>query len=254
MNLIILSEEDRTGDSTYTLKDARFRHICSVLSSNVGDFVRVGILNGPIGRARVADLSEDRVILECERLADPPNEPLVVDLICAVPRPQTVKKVLATIAAMGVRNLHLVRANRTEKSYLDSPVLQPSGYLPHLLEGLSQSKRTRLPDIKIHPLFRPFAEDELPSLTEGPDKRVLKLLAHGDSEDRLQDVYSRPAEQAILAIGPEGGWVPFEVGLFQKRGFRAFALGPWTLRVETAVAAGLAQLEQARAMLAVRTQ
>jgi len=39
----------------------------------------------------------------------------------------------------------------------------------------------------------------------------------------------------VLAVGPDGGWVPFEADLLEKHGFRPFSLGPRILRVETAV-------------------
>ncbi|MEA3296509.1 MAG: RsmE family RNA methyltransferase, partial [candidate division Zixibacteria bacterium] len=54
-------------------------------------------------------------------------------------------------------------------------------------------------------------------------------------------------QQNILpAIGPEGGWVPFETELMERVGFQRFSLGRWTLRVETAVTAVLSQVELLR--------
>ncbi len=246
MNLIILTEQDRLSDGTFRLQDERFRHICSVLSAQTGDMLRVGILDGPIGSARVESLTDSQVTLRCEALEDPPDDPLAVDLICAVPRPKTIRKVYGIAAAMGVREIHFVRANRTDKSYLNSPLLEPEGYLPCLVDGLAQARRTRLPKIFVHPLFRPFVEDDLPELGREPNGAALKLLADSESNDRLHRIYSRSYNRVLLVIGPEGGWVPFETGLFLKQGFQPFALGPWVLRVETAVTAALALIEQVR--------
>jgi RsmE family RNA methyltransferase len=51
---------------------------------------------------------------------------------------------------------------------------------------------------------------------------------------------------AVVAIGPEGGWIPYEVGMLEARGFQAFSLGPRILRVDVAVPYILGQLELAR--------
>jgi 16S rRNA (uracil1498-N3)-methyltransferase len=47
-------------------------------------------------------------------------------------------------------------------------------------------------------------------------------------------------EQVWCAVGPEGGFTDAEIALFQGAAFRVASLGPWILRVETAVAAALA--------------
>uniref|UniRef100_UPI00196A0BED 16S rRNA (uracil(1498)-N(3))-methyltransferase n=1 Tax=Myxococcus sp. CA018 TaxID=2651864 RepID=UPI00196A0BED len=50
------------------------------------------------------------------------------------------------------------------------------------------------------------------------------------------------AQRVVLAIGPDGGWVPFEADLLEAHGFHPFSLGPRILRVETAVPVLLGQV------------
>lgn len=45
-----------------------------------------------------------------------------------------------------------------------------------------------------------------------------------------------------LAIGPEGGWIPYEVELLAKAGLTPVQLGDRILRVETAVTAMLSRI------------
>jgi 16S rRNA (uracil1498-N3)-methyltransferase len=51
----------------------------------------------------------------------------------------------------------------------------------------------------------------------------------------------------LLAVGPEGGWIPDEVDLLKRHGFIAVGLGPRILRTDTACIALLAILHQALA-------
>jgi 16S rRNA (uracil1498-N3)-methyltransferase len=52
----------------------------------------------------------------------------------------------------------------------------------------------------------------------------------------------RIASQAVLAIGPEGGWTDEERDAALKAGFQEASLGQFILRTETAVIAALAAL------------
>ena len=133
MNLIILKEQDKLTGDTYILKDNRAEHIRSILKLSVDDQLEIGILKGSIGTAVIEKITETEIRLKITDLSDPPQVIPVVDLICALPRPQTLKKILFTTAMMNVRQLHLVRAKRVEKSYYQSPLLQQINYEPFLI-------------------------------------------------------------------------------------------------------------------------
>lgn len=52
-----------------------------------------------------------------------------------------------------------------------------------------------------------------------------------------------PADELLVAVGPEGGFTDAELELLEQRGFTRVSLGPRTLRTETAAAAALASLQ-----------
>ena len=52
----------------------------------------------------------------------------------------------------------------------------------------------------------------------------------------------RGAGEVIAAIGPEGGFIPNEIEMLGRIGFRPVTLGPRILHVEAAVPALLAKL------------
>ena len=248
MNLIILTEADRVAENTFRLADNRAEHIRSVLKLGAGDTVLVGLLNGPQCTAHIVQDNSKSVELTCDNWREIPIPCPAIDLICALPRPQTLKKVLLTCAMTGVRSLHLIRANRVEKSYFQSPLIQAENQLPYLIEGLTQGKLTRLPLVSVHDRFRRFFEDEVDPIECDTGPESLRLLCSPDTKATLDTVYDKGTDQMIIAVGPEGGWVPFETELMQSVGFRPFTLGRWTLRVEHAVTAALAQVELMRAI------
>ncbi len=246
MNLIILSPADSIGSDTYRLDDARAEHITSILKLAPGDELEIGLVNGPQGRGRIESIDNGVVTVVAGEMSAVPAVVPEIDLICALPRPQTLKRILITSAMMGVRSLHLVRANRVEKSYYQSPLIQSENQYRYLVEGLAQGKLTRLPEVTVHERFRPFFEDYLPKIESESDTPLLKLLADGDESNSIADVCEGDEDLAAIAIGPEGGWVPFEVELMQSVGFRPFTLGRWILRVEHAVTAAMSQMELQR--------
>ena len=77
--------------------------------------------------------------------------------------------------------------------------------------------------------WRSFVEDELDAWAGDS----LRFVPHPPASVALPRVAAdRPV---TLAIGPDGGWVPFEVGLLERAGFTPVSLGERVLRVEVAV-------------------
>ena len=248
MNLIVLTDKDKINEHHFCFNDHRAEHIRSILKLSEGDQVEIGILNGGQGQGKITEIGSERVCIKTEKIEEVDFDDLTpqIDLICALPRPQTLKKVLLTCGMMAVRKLYLIRANRVEKSYYHSPLLEPENYTPFLIEGLSQGKHTRLPDVTIHQRFKPFFEETLPALEIDEKSEALRVFPDPRSEKTIDRFYDGGASRILLAIGPEGGWVPFETEMMQAHGFMTCTLGRWILRVEHAVTAALSQIEMIR--------
>ena len=239
MNIIILSEKDQIEKNIYKVSDDRLSHIRNILKSEVSDIIEVGLLNGPIGKAEIIEIDKVQVKLRIVKLYETNNLEPRIDIICALPRPQALKKVLSTVATMGVQNLYLIRSEKVEKSYFHSRLLEKENYTKYLIEGLSQGKRTQLPTISIHKRFKQFFENHFPVEYNEP----IKLLAHTTENTYLNHLQVEKNPHYVIAIGPEGGWNDFEILFMVKNGFQEFKLSKNVLRVETAVTAALAQVE-----------
>lgn len=235
MNLLLLHPADLDGPNRAIIRDRRLQHLHQVHRAAAGQQLRAGLINGQMGYVRILELHDQHALLELDfRLQPPPKLPLT--LILALPRPKMLRRILQTVAAMGVNKLVLVNSYRVEKSFWQTPWLQPEAIHEQLLLGLEQACDTVLPEVILEKRFKPFVEDRLPALAADS----LKLVAHpGDYPECPRALGTQPL---TLAIGPEGGWIPYEVDLLSKAGFQPVHLGPRILRVETAVPALIARL------------
>jgi RsmE family RNA methyltransferase len=232
VNLLLLGDEDFQPDGTVRLEGRRARHAREVLRATVGDVLRVGRRGGQLGEARVLAQTTERLHLEVRLELAPPSRP-GIDLLLAIPRPKQLKRVIPAVASLGVDTLVLVNAARVEKSYFDSKVLAPAFLDELICQGLEQARDTISPRILVRDRFRPFVEDELGPLFAQASHR---WVAHPGAQDTLCALPPpTPADRVLLAVGPEGGWVPFELELLAAHGFRPFSMGPRILRTETAV-------------------
>lgn len=233
VNLLLLEPDDFVAPDRARIGGRRLQHVRRVLGKGVGDTLIAGRLGGEIGEATILAIDDDHADLSC-RLDRAPPSPSRVALVLALTRPPMLRRILQHAAALGVKRIALVHAARVEKSFWGARDLEPSAIGEKLRLGLEQSCDTILPTVTTHRRFRPFVEDELPAIA-GASHR---LVAHAAAE-------TSPVPQAgdvTLAIGPEGGWLPFELQLLTDHGFSAWSLGPRVLRVETAVVAALGRL------------
>ena len=234
MNLLLLEEADFMAADRAILRDRRLTHMQEVHRSVVGDSLRVGRIGGLMGSAELLRLDADEAEL-CVTLDQPPPAKLPLTLVLALPRPKMLRRVFQTVAAMGVPRVILVNSYRVEKSFWQTPFLEPKAIREQLILGLEQARDSVLPEIVIEKRFKPFVEDRLPAITDG----TLGLVGH---PGHYPPCPRGLTEAVTLAIGPEGGWIPYEIDLLGKAGLQPVQLGDRILRVETAVTALLARL------------
>ena len=201
---IILAESDEITNQFINLTDYRAEHVVKVLRSEVGDVVRVGIIDGGKGTGEILAISKKypfsvdlRVDISGQKEEVPP-----LDLILALPRPIMLKRILSQSAALGVGAIHLIQANRVEKSFWEASIVAEKGFKAYLIQGLEQAVVTLLPKIYLHSKFRPFIEDYYPGIR---DSYKHHLLAHPGGQTVLQKQVDGKPGRAVFAVGPEGG-------------------------------------------------
>jgi len=242
MNLILLFESDFIASSRseqesqvkVCLTGRRAEYIQKIHQAKIGDKLSVGLAGGNIGTGTVININDSSVSLKVVMEQQPPP-PLPVTLVLALPRPKVLRRLYRTISELGVKELYLINAFRVEKSYWHSPALDGQAIRDNLILGLEQCKDTVLPEVHLRYRFKPFVEDELPTVI-GTSKAI---VAHPHSQSILEP---RGVQATTLVIGPEGGFIPYEIEKLEQAGCQTTRIGVRILRVETAVPAILSRL------------
>lgn len=229
MNLILLEPDAEVSPGIFEVGERYAFHARQVWKSRPGDRVRVGLVGGNRGTARVVALERDWLRLEIERLDEAPPPPLGVDLAVALVRPPMLRRVLQQAAAMGVKRIHVFDAARVEKSFWSSRELAPEVVRRQLLLGLEQAGDTQLPEVSVHRRFSDFAAEARPP------------VAIADPGGEELGAGPRPR---LAVVGPEGGLRMEEIERLHAAGGRTVTLGPRILRVDTACVVLLSRIAE----------
>jgi len=223
-------------------------HIKEVLKSKVGDSITIGQMGGYIGKATIAEIHANEVLLTDVILDKKPPAKLDLTVILALPRPKVLRRLIMDMTSLGVNRLIIVNSYRTQKSYWQSPLLKRIDEF--VFEGLQQAIDTVPLEVEFQKRFKPFVEDDFPALLvdkEGVKEKGRAVIAHPYASQSwkayLEGLKSKNSHEnnhknsmpKILCIGAEGGWIDYEVDLLCKHGCTSVSLGERILRTETVV-------------------
>jgi RsmE family RNA methyltransferase len=227
MNLLLLEPTDFTSDNIACIKDERLTHIQKVLGSSIGDTLCVGLINGKCGNAAITSLDNTQATLDTTLDKSPPA-PLPLTVILALPRPKMLRRILRNVAEFGIKELYLINSYKVEKSYWSTPALAEEKIHSYLKEGLSQAKDTIMPTVHLKKRFKPFVEDELASIIANKEA----FVAHPYNASNMPEAC---ANERVIIIGPEGGFIDYEINLLAQQGVKPISMGERIYKVENAL-------------------
>ena len=233
MNIVLLEAEQTQSEFWKIDSPRQLQHLRQHVQLNAGDTLKVGIRNGQRYLTEVVTISEQHILLRPIQVEAVPAK-LPVHLILALPRPKVLRRIIMDAVTLGVERISLIHSYRVDKSYWQSPFLQQLD--DYVTLGLEQAGDTIEPEIQLYQRFKPFVEDVLPTLISAEQPAY---VAHPYAEQQMPYAIQHPCS---LIIGPEGGFIPYEVELLQKNGCQAMSLGNRILRTETAVSHILGRL------------
>ncbi|MBQ4385171.1 MAG: 16S rRNA (uracil(1498)-N(3))-methyltransferase [Kiritimatiellae bacterium] len=232
----ILFEKGEISRGVATFGGVRAEHVLKVLHGEVGQLLKTGEVDGPIGTGEITAIEDGLVTVRLKHDA----EALApwVDLILAPPRPRVMKRLLPQLASLGVGRIVLVGAKKVEKDFWGATLLKEEIYRPLLIDGLMQAGTTALPTISTVRSFRKWLREDL----DREFSTSRRIVAHPYGAD-CRPERAEKSGRLLLAVGPEGGWTDEEVALLEEKGFSRYSLGPRILRTDTAVVALFARLQ-----------
>jgi RsmE family RNA methyltransferase len=210
-----------------------------VLRVGVGAQVRCGVIDESVGTGTVLEVLPEAVLLQYSASTEFVSARPAIDLLLALPRPKVMKRLWAQLAALGVRRIIVSAAWKVERPYFDSHVLEPLFVGARLREGLSQAGDIYLPAVSVHRQFKVLVEDDLDDLSNA---RCRLVLDPAGNESLASISLSNASDGILAAVGPEGGWTPYELDLLSAHGFERVRINDRTLRSDTACVATLAIL------------
>ena len=228
MNLILFESTEVVNEDTQFVvrldsTDRRYIHCSTVLKVAVGSVCRVGVINGDMFDATVRFFSESQIVFEFNssnlRTLKPFSD-MNISLILAMPRPKVLDRLWTVFAQLGFRRIMLINAERVENQYFHTHVVTEANYRPKLIKGLEQaSVSTRLPEVSVDK--RPldvFLSKRLD--VAFPPEKTNRFICHPEpASDQQESPGWDLSKETVIALGPEGGWLDYEITDLRQRGF-----------------------------------
>jgi len=160
------------------------------------------------------------------------ESPLHVTLVQGISRGQRMDFTIEKAVELGVERIVPVVMARSHGAPRGERIQRKAGHWRGVvLAAASQAGRTRLPELAEQRSLRDWLERE-----EATGAERVMLDPDGD----VTGAALAPDDAVVVMAGPEGGFTPAERDAARAAGFRGLAMGPRTLRTETAAVAALA--------------
>ncbi len=215
------------------LTGRRQKHVLDIHKAKEGQELIVGLENDKIGTGRIKHLTNRTLEMDIFLTKNPPPKNNI-RLILALPRPPVLKRSLQAAVSLGIKEIFLIQTNRVEKSFWQSTALDKKSLYEQCVLGLEQSGDTIFPQIIMKKRFKPFVEDELPEVIKGSKA----FVAHPDAKTPCPAIINKAV---TIIIGPEGGFIPYEIEKLCAVGVKPVHFGDRILKVETALIAILSR-------------
>jgi 16S rRNA (uracil1498-N3)-methyltransferase len=222
---------DEVTTDRAALAGAHAAHLSRTLRARVGQEFEV-VCGDAVRQATVLSVSDDRVEFALgEEVAAKAATPIT--LLLAVFKFDRMEWAIEKCTELNVTTIVPVITRRTEKHLALAAGKRVERWRRIAREASEQSRRVTAPEIAA-----PAKLADALAIPAG----LRIVLAETEGEVQLSDLLRERAgvQSLMLATGPEGGWAPDELQLFDRMGWIGASLGNTILRAETAAIAAMA--------------
>lgn len=229
------------GDETVTLPRDEAEHLTRVLRLGPGDTVAVFDGRGNEFLARVVHAARRDARVQLVARAEPARESSVhLTLVQAVLKGERMDDVVRDAVMLGVAAIQPLVTKRAEATVAQLVRgARVDRWTRVALASAKQCRRAVLPDVRTPLTLENWLAEPL------PDTRLMFVEpGAADGVEPLARLRTeRVPSEAVLLVGPEGGWDAAETAQARAAGVRLVSLGGRTLRADAVPIAALSILE-----------
>jgi len=228
MNIILFEAQEI--EKPITVKDRRIQHLKKVIKIPPKELFDAGIIQQTIGKAYYEPINNNEVKIIYQPSLENPSQLWPISIILGIIRPVNIQRIMRDLCTLGVNQIHLVKTEKSEKSYLHSRAYQLERIHQYLIEGAEQAFSPFIPEVFIHQTLKEALFKVKANQKFAFDNYDFKT-AWGKVKCKLTST--------SLALGPERGWSNHERDLLEEHNYNLCSLGNRILRTETAALAAV---------------
>ena len=223
----------------------------SVLRAKPGESIELLDAQGSAWQFLITGISRGKVSVSLVGRLDRPEResPLAITLGVAIARPDTMDLVVRQATEMGVLQLAVFRAARSQYGYSEksgrTAEKKKERWFKIASEAVCQCCRTRVPETEIFDDLTHFLTSVEGEEVVRPHTLKIFALEHESCSGflTLRAQMGPDISRVLAVLGPEGGWDKTESSALIEAGFTPVSLGPRILRVETAAVALISSIQ-----------
>lgn len=230
--IIHYTKDINLDHNTITLTGDEAQHCAKVLRKRIGENIYVTDGEGALHTCKITEISKTECTAEILSTEQHTKRPYSLTIsICPTKKQSRIEWFVEKAVEIGVSRIIFTQTHRTEKSRLKEDRLHKI-----IVSAMKQSKNLYLPEV----ITNQGWNDLIQCIGYGD-----KYIAHCEDPATHLAKVCGPAQDCIVAVGPEGDFTLQEIKSALEFGWKEINLGSSRLRTETAgvvVASVLAQI------------